>query len=66
MVLHSRLSPADPPAFFRLPFLQVVDAINALSVGKPENTAGAEEDVLIVDAGQIRPGTIVPDLNRER
>jgi hypothetical protein len=39
-----------------------VDAINALSIGKPENTAGVEEEVVIADSGQIRQGTHVPDL----
>ncbi len=39
-----------------------MDAINALSIGKPENTAGVEEEVVIADSGQIRQGTHVPDL----
>lgn len=42
--------------------LQVVDAINALSVGQPDNTANASAGALITDSGQLRPGTIVPDL----
>lgn len=41
----------------------VVDAINALSKGKKDNTATAEAGAQIVDSGQIRKGTIVPDLN---
>lgn len=41
---------------------EVVDAVNALSIGKPENTATAEDGAVIVDCGQIRKGTIVPNL----
>lgn len=41
----------------------VIDAINNLSIGKPENTATAEEGVVIADCGQDRRGTIIPDLN---
>jgi len=41
----------------------VVDTINSLSIGKPENTATAEEEVVIVDCGQDRQGTTRPDLN---
>ncbi|GAB4821361.1 hypothetical protein N2152v2_008407 [Parachlorella kessleri] len=41
---------------------EVVDTINALSIGKQDNTAGVEEEVLIADSGQIRKGTLVPDL----
>ncbi len=40
----------------------VVDAVNALSRGKKDNTATAEDGARIVDSGQIRKGTIVPDL----
>ncbi|PRW45561.1 Peptidyl-prolyl cis-trans isomerase D [Chlorella sorokiniana] len=40
----------------------VVDAINALSKGKPDNTATAADGAQIVDSGQLRKGTIVPDL----
>jgi hypothetical protein len=43
---------------------QVIDRINALSKGKPENTATAEEGVRIVESGQLRKGTIVPELDR--
>lgn len=32
----------------------VAMAINAVSRGKPQNTAGPEEEVLIVDSGQVR------------
>lgn len=42
-----------------------VDIINALSIGKPENTATAEEGVVIADCGQIRKGTIVPNLEQD-
>ena len=42
---------------------QVIDAINALSKGKPENTATGEDGVMIVDSGQLRKGTLVPDLD---
>lgn len=41
----------------------MVDAINALAIGKKDHTAGAGEDVIIVDAGQIRKGSTVPDLS---
>lgn len=36
----------------------VIDAINNLSIGKPDNTATAEEEVVIVNCGQDRQGTI--------
>ena len=42
----------------------VVDAVNALSIGKPENTATAEDGAVIVDCGQIRKGTIIPNLDQ--
>lgn len=42
--------------------LEVVDAINALSKGQPENTAGPDAGAVIVDAGELRHGTIVPNL----
>jgi hypothetical protein len=41
---------------------QVVDAINALSKGKKDNTANADDGAVIIDSGQIRKGTHVPDL----
>jgi hypothetical protein len=41
----------------------VIDAINALSKGKPENTATGEDGVMIVDSGQLRKGTLVPGLD---
>lgn len=44
--------------------LDLIDAINILSVGKKGNTAGMEEEVVITDVGQIRKGTLVPDLNK--
>lgn len=40
----------------------VVDAINALSKGKPDNTAGADAGARIVDSGQLRKGSLAPDL----
>ncbi len=42
---------------------QVVDAINALSKGKKDNTATAEDGAVITDSGQLRKGTLEPDLN---
>ena len=42
----------------------VVDAVNALSIGKPENTATATEEAVIVDCGQLRKGTIKPNLKK--
>lgn len=33
------------------------------AAGKPENTATAADGAQIVDSGQLRKGTIVPDLN---
>lgn len=44
--------------------LDVVDAINELSRDKPEKTATAEEEVLIEDSGQLRQGTIIPNLDQ--
>lgn len=40
----------------------MVDAINALANGKPENTARREAGVVIAAAGQLRAGTVKPDL----
>lgn len=42
----------------------VAAAINALSRGKEEQTARKEEEVVMADSGQIRKGTIVPDLEK--
>jgi len=42
----------------------VVDKVNALSIGMPENTANAEAGAVIVDCGQMRKGTLVPDLKK--
>ena len=42
--------------------LDVIDAINALSKGKPDNTATQADGAQIVDSGQLRKGSIVPDL----
>lgn len=44
--------------------LQVIDAINALSRGKKDNTATAEDGAIIAAAGQIRKGTYVPNLQQ--
>jgi hypothetical protein len=33
---------------------QVVHKINALSRGKPENTVGPEEQVVIADCGEVK------------
>jgi len=41
---------------------EAVDAVNALSVGKPDNTATAEAGARIADCGQLRKGTLTPDL----
>jgi hypothetical protein len=41
---------------------QVIDAINALSRGKKDNTATAAEGAVIAEAGQIRKGRHVPNL----
>ncbi|KFM22597.1 Peptidyl-prolyl cis-trans isomerase D [Auxenochlorella protothecoides] len=41
---------------------EVSEAINAVSHGQPEDTAHGDAGVVIVDAGQLRKGTIVPDL----
>jgi peptidyl-prolyl isomerase D len=43
---------------------EVVDIVNALSIGKPENTATAEDGAVIADCGQIRKGTIKPNLKQ--
>ena len=42
--------------------LDVVDAINALSLGRKDNTATAAQGALIADSGQLRRGTLVPNL----
>ncbi len=36
------------------PAAQVAEKINALARGKPNNTAGPEEEATIVDSGQLR------------
>ena len=41
---------------------EVVDAINALAKGQPDNTANEAVGVVIDDSGQLRKGTIVPNL----
>lgn len=38
----------------------VVEEINALSRGKPENTATADEGAIIADCGELRRGTLKP------
>jgi cyclophilin family peptidyl-prolyl cis-trans isomerase len=40
----------------------VVDAINALSKGKPDNTATADDGVAIANSGQLRKGKVKPNL----
>ena len=42
----------------------VAEAINAVSRGKPDDTAGTEEGVVIADCGQHRRGTLQPDLEQ--
>ena len=42
--------------------LDVVDQINALAAAQPDNTATAEAGVRIADCGQLRKGSLVPDL----
>jgi hypothetical protein len=42
----------------------VIDAINALSRGKKDNTATAAEGAVITDAGQIRKGSYTPNLEQ--
>eukprot|EP00887_Chlorella_sp_A99_P004128 scaffold23.g4128.t1 len=42
---------------------EVLDAINALSRGKKDNTATAADGAVITDAGQLRRGTLKPDLS---
>lgn len=40
-----------------------VDAINALSIDKPDKTATAEDGAVISNCGQLRKGTIIPNLS---
>lgn len=40
----------------------VVEEINALSRGKPENTATADEGAIIADCGELRRGTLKPQV----
>ena len=42
--------------------MDVVDAINAQAKGMPERTANASAGVRIADCGELRRGTLVPDL----
>jgi peptidyl-prolyl isomerase D len=44
--------------------MDIAEKINALARGQPNNTAPPEiaETAKIVDAGQLRQGTIVPNL----
>lgn len=44
--------------------LQVIDAINALAVGQPDNTATAAAGAVITDCAQIRKGTHMPNLEQ--
>jgi cyclophilin family peptidyl-prolyl cis-trans isomerase len=46
--------------------LEVVDAINALSRGQPDNTATEAAGVRIADCGQLRKGTLKPNLELRR
>ena len=55
-------SPARP-AGQAVSGLDVIDAINALSKGKPDNTATQDDGAQIADSGQLRNGSIVPDLS---
>ncbi|WIA28684.1 hypothetical protein OEZ86_011220 [Tetradesmus obliquus] len=43
---------------------EVIDAINALAVGQPDNTATAAAGAVITDCAQIRKGTHVPNLEQ--
>lgn len=43
--------------------LQAIDAVNALAVGKKDNTATAEDAAMITDSGQIRRGRHKPQLD---
>jgi hypothetical protein len=47
-----------------LPPLQVIDAINALSRGKEDKTATVADGAVITDAGQIRKGSYIPNLEQ--
>lgn len=40
----------------------VIDAVNALSVDKPDHTATAQDGAVILDCGQLRKGTLQPNL----
>ena len=42
----------------------VVRAVNQLSVGKLDNTATAEDGAAIAECGQLRKGSIVPNLKQ--
>ena len=44
------------------PLAKVNEAINALAEGKPENLATAADGVVITGSGQLRRGTLKPDL----
>jgi peptidyl-prolyl isomerase D len=45
--------------------LDVVDAVNALAKGQPDNTATAAAGARIADCGELRRGTFVPDLEQD-
>jgi alkyl hydroperoxide reductase subunit AhpF len=45
-------------------YLQVIDAVNALAVGQPDNTATAEAGAVITDCVQVRKGMHVPNLEQ--
>eukprot|EP00878_Enallax_costatus_P025836 GHUV01027673.1.p1 GENE.GHUV01027673.1~~GHUV01027673.1.p1 ORF type:complete len:303 (+),score=56.86 GHUV01027673.1:1296-2204(+) len=42
---------------------EVIDAVNALALGKKDNTATAEDEAVITDSGQIRKGRREPQLD---
>ena len=42
----------------------MAEAINALSRGKKDNTATQDDGAKITDSGQIRKGSLVPNLEK--
>ena len=42
----------------------VAEAVNELSRGKKDNTATKDDGAKIADSGQIRKGSLVPDINK--
>jgi peptidyl-prolyl isomerase D len=45
--------------------LDVVDAVNALARGQPDNTATAAAGARIAECGELRRGTLAPDLEQD-